>query len=379
MFKREGKDNSNNNNKTENSLALVASFEFNYFNIRHFETTLGDDEKKVILSFLDRFSLCKVNCVSKQFSLSLLSNDDLFWKDYFIKFINRFFKTNYISQFYNGMSEEEIKMEKNKVIELTKCNYKMELIKQIKKLFKKAENIPKERLSKIFYEPNTFLVKKEMTLENQSNILQKSKELAESIKTVIIGNESVGKNCLMFVLSGQSDSIKHESYISTVDNIGKSVEIGNKSYSLHLWGIKGQEQYERLRPLSYPGTDIFILCFSIVDLDSFDQVSNWARELNFYCPDTPIVLCGTKVDLRDNNFQLLLKSGIVPVSKEEGVAKAKEIEAIAYVEVSAMNGGGEFKDLDKFILLLSYLTKSYSQKEIQELCEKFGKAKCLIQ
>lgn len=55
----------------------------------------------------------------------------------------------------------------------------------------------------------------------------------------------------------------------------------------------GQEDYDRLRPLSYPQTDVFILCFSVVSPVSFDNVcTKWIPEIRQYCADTPIILVG---------------------------------------------------------------------------------------
>ena len=36
--------------------------------------------------------------------------------------------------------------------------------------------------------------------------------------------------------------------------------------------ITGQEDYDRLRPLSYPQTDVFLVCFSVVSPSSFENV-----------------------------------------------------------------------------------------------------------
>jgi small GTP-binding protein len=55
-----------------------------------------------------------------------------------------------------------------------------------------------------------------------------------------------------------------EDYIPTVfDNYNVPVMMGNKPYHLSLWDTAGQEDYDRLRPLSYPGTDVFVICFAI--------------------------------------------------------------------------------------------------------------------
>ena len=58
-----------------------------------------------------------------------------------------------------------------------------------------------------------------------------------------------------------------------------------------------QEDYDRLRPLSYPGTDVFLLCYSVSSRASFENLDRWAHELKHHCPNTPVVVAGLKCDL----------------------------------------------------------------------------------
>lgn len=57
-----------------------------------------------------------------------------------------------------------------------------------------------------------------------------------------------------------------------------------------------QEDYDRLRPLSYPMTDVFLICFSVVNPASFQNVKEeWVPELKEYAPNVPFLLIGTQV------------------------------------------------------------------------------------
>ena len=68
---------------------------------------------------------------------------------------------------------------------------------------------------------------------------------------------------------------------------------------LALWDTAGQEDYDRLRPLSYPDTDVILICFSIDSADSFRNITDkWIPEVNHFCPHAPIILVGNKMDLR---------------------------------------------------------------------------------
>jgi GTPase SAR1 family protein len=86
--------------------------------------------------------------------------------------------------------------------------------------------------------------------------------------------------------------------------------------------------------MSYPGTDIFLLCFSVVQRDTFKNIkAKWVPEVRKACPKAPIVLVGTKSDLRET------EPGNA-ISASECERLAKEIGAVGYSEVSAMKNLG---------------------------------------
>ena len=81
----------------------------------------------------------------------------------------------------------------------------------------------------------------------------------------------------------------------------------------------GQEDYDRLRPLSYPMTDVFVVCFDVSRRASFENVRNkWFPEVQHYCPDTPSILVGMKSDLRRGAQETVTTEEAQQLAKEYG-------------------------------------------------------------
>ncbi|XP_045867741.1 ras-related C3 botulinum toxin substrate 1-like [Meles meles] len=156
----------------------------------------------------------------------------------------------------------------------------------------------------------------------------------------IIGGKAIG-HCVC--VSFSRNAFPGE-YISTVfDNYSANVMVDGKPVNLGLWDTAGQEDYDRLHPLSYPQIDVFLICFSLVSPASFENVqAKWYPEVRHHCPNTPIILVGTKLDLRDgkDTIEKLKEKKLTPITYPQGLAMAKEFGAIKYLECSALTQRG---------------------------------------
>uniref|UniRef100_A0A1A8D1K3 Ras-related C3 botulinum toxin substrate 1 (Rho family, small GTP binding protein Rac1) n=1 Tax=Nothobranchius kadleci TaxID=1051664 RepID=A0A1A8D1K3_NOTKA len=89
--------------------------------------------------------------------------------------------------------------------------------------------------------------------------------------------------------------------------------------------------------------DVFLICFSLVSPASFENVrAKWYPEVRHHCPKTPIILVGTKLDLRDDKdtIEKLKEKKLSPIIYPQSLALAKEIGAVKYLECSALTQRG---------------------------------------
>jgi len=163
----------------------------------------------------------------------------------------------------------------------------------------------------------------------------------QNIKCVVVGDGAVGKTCLL--ISYTTNAFPGE-YIPTVfDNYSANVMVDGKPINLGLWDTAGQEDYDRLRPLSYPQTDVFLVCFSVISSSSFENVkTKWVPEIQHHAPNVPILLVGTKSDLRKDQATIdqLTSRQQALVRVEDAQRMAKEIGAVNFLECSALTQEG---------------------------------------
>jgi len=163
------------------------------------------------------------------------------------------------------------------------------------------------------------------------------------VKIMVVGDSNVGKTCLL--ISYTTNSFPGD-YVPTVfDNYNANVMIDSTAVSLGLWDTAGSDEYDSLRPLSYPGTDVFLVCFSLVEPETFTRVKEkWIPEIRAHTDDSnpKIILVGTKLDLRSKPaiVDALKTQGMHPITTREGEELAAAVGATKYLECSALTQEG---------------------------------------
>ncbi|KAE9459954.1 hypothetical protein C3L33_08139, partial [Rhododendron williamsianum] len=158
---------------------------------------------------------------------------------------------------------------------------------------------------------------------------------AKFIKCVTVGDGAVGKTCLL--ISYTSNTFPTD-YVPTVfDNFSANVMVDGQTVNLGLWDTAGQEDYNRLRPLSYRGADVFLLAFSVINL----------RE--------------------DKQFQMDYP-GACTISTAQGEELKKQIGAVAYLECSSKTQQNVKAVFDAASKVVLQPPKPKRQKKKQKIC-----------
>ncbi|KFY00362.1 hypothetical protein V495_06087 [Pseudogymnoascus sp. VKM F-4514 (FW-929)] len=169
-------------------------------------------------------------------------------------------------------------------------------------------------------------------------------------KLVLLGDGASGKTSLLNVFTrGYFPTV----YEPTVfENYVHDIFVDNVHIELSLWDTAGQEEFDRLRSLSYDDTHAIMLCFSVESKDSLENIeSKWVGEIAENCPGVKIVLVALKCDLRENDEADEAETAPTAdgeprrekkecITYQQGLEVARRIGALRYLECSAMRNRG---------------------------------------
>ena len=164
----------------------------------------------------------------------------------------------------------------------------------------------------------------------------------KTIKCVAVGNVLVGRSTL-FVRYTKGEYPSYCFSPSPWEEYAATLTVNGEPYTLEMYNMAGDDEYDRFKPLIYQNADVIMLCFSVVDPCSYENITEkWWPELHNFCPNVSIVLVGMKLDLRDDKFTLrdLKAKHERPITHNEGLEMQHKIGAVAYLECSALTKEG---------------------------------------
>lgn len=157
------------------------------------------------------------------------------------------------------------------------------------------------------------------------------------ISCMLIGDGAVGKTSMIvsYTTNGYPTEYKQTGF----DVFSGQVQVEGLPVKVQLLDTAGQEEFDEFRALSYAHTDVFLLCFSMVNPTSFHNITKkWVPVIRAHNPSAPIILVGTQSDLLlDVNVLINLdRSNVKPVLSPRARSMAEKIRATDYIECSSL-------------------------------------------
>uniref|UniRef100_A0A194AP76 Putative cell division control protein 42-like protein n=1 Tax=Pinctada fucata TaxID=50426 RepID=A0A194AP76_PINFU len=181
-----------------------------------------------------------------------------------------------------------------------------------------------------------------------------------SLKCVVIGDTGSGKSALAHRIAAQE--FKSESDPTLFDNFAATITVDGIPYHLSIFDTTGKHDMARLRALSYVKSDVVIVCFSMINLETFNNVKKfWVAELRHHLPRAPFLLVGTHTDVRYNTPDIQLTTDSF-VSPGRGSDSALEIGAFTYLECSSLTGDGIDELCKEIVVAVSVKPTEISKK-----------------
>ncbi|XP_060063046.1 cell division control protein 42 homolog [Ylistrum balloti] len=167
---------------------------------------------------------------------------------------------------------------------------------------------------------------------------------AKCIQCTLVGDAAVGKTSL---IRAYTDNTCCKPPADTVfENYAGTSKYSNQEFTISVFDCSSKTDHESIRLFAYKDSDVFVMCYSVMDRESFDNIkSRWLPEVTYIMGKRlNLVLVATQVDLRES----IDLDQDIPVSKAEGHHMAEEIGAFSFIECSSSNQDcvqGVFEDV----------------------------------
>ncbi|XP_040054131.1 rho-related GTP-binding protein RhoF isoform X1 [Gasterosteus aculeatus] len=194
---------------------------------------------------------------------------------------------------------------------------------------------------------------------------------ADELKIVVVGDGGCGKTSLLLVYAKGDFPEKYAP--SVFEKYTTTISLGGKEIKLNLYDTAGQEDYDRLRPLSYQEADLILVCFDVTNPTSYENVLiKWHPEVKHFCRDTPVILIGCKTDLRQEEecCRKLKATDQAPITYSQGEEIRQQMNAELYLECSAKHQ----ENVEDIFREATKRTLAFNRK--QKNCKR--KKKCVV-
>jgi len=193
-------------------------------------------------------------------------------------------------------------------------------------------------------------------------------KITKIVRCGVVGDGTVGKTTLLLAYTTQ---VFISDYTPTVfDAFSAIEEVDGEVINVILGDTAGQDDYAHIRTTCYNHNkfDVFLLCFSVIHRDSFDNLKHkWLPELKHNSPGIPYILVGTKNDLRDD-------ANPNHIPQKEGVKKASELKAQTYVECTSRDPATVGNVVMEAIKIMLEADKQRKAKNEKQYKKEMGKA-----
>jgi len=212
-----------------------------------------------------------------------------------------------------------------------------------------------------------------------SPYLQGSRDQGTKIKCVFLGDGAVGKTSL--IVSYTTNGYPSEYVPTAIDTYDVVVHVDGSPVTFEMCDTPGQDDFDTLRPLVYPETDVFLLCFSVVSPSSFHNVrEKWIPELRSAFKSSkqvPVILVGTQSDLRTDVKTLveLAKHKEQPVSEAEARKMSSSLNCVTYIESSAVTQKN-LKEVFDEAIVCGLRQRRIKEKKAANRLKKSGERGC---
>eukprot|EP01087_Luapelamoeba_hula_P001878 TRINITY_DN1167_c0_g1_i1.p1 TRINITY_DN1167_c0_g1~~TRINITY_DN1167_c0_g1_i1.p1 ORF type:complete len:478 (-),score=90.30 TRINITY_DN1167_c0_g1_i1:98-1531(-) len=179
--------------------------------------------------------------------------------------------------------------------------------------------------------------------------------MTKAVKIVLVGDPEIGKTSIIHAFT--ADKFTTDYTPTVFDNYNHSIVVDNVAVDLALWDASGSAEFDSLRPVSYAVTDVFLFCFAVDRSSSLTNIHNkWISEVQEHSPDTPILMVGTRSDMRDDveAVQKMERQGVPLVSSAQVQAMVLRIGAVHYIECSARTRKGLREVFEAAVRIATY-------------------------